>query len=111
MNLQILTGLLLGAAYGYVAQRGAFCLNSGFRFVTTKRDMTKIKALGLALAVQMIALPVVFALGWAQPNFPAFFLAHVIQAERVPVNTVLRPAFRRNGCVGLVMGITSSFQI
>lgn len=73
MNLQILTGLLLGAAYGYVAQRGAFCLNSGFRFVTTKRDMTKIKALGLALAVQMIALPVVFALGWAQPNFPAFF--------------------------------------
>ncbi len=73
MNLQILTGLLVGAAYGYVAQRGSFCLNSGFRLVTTKRDLTKVKALGLALAVQMITVPVVFALGWAQPGFPAFF--------------------------------------
>ncbi len=73
MNLLILTGLLIGAAYGYVAQRGAFCLNSGFRFVTTKRDFTKVKALGIALAVQMIVVPVVFTLGWAQPSFPAFF--------------------------------------
>lgn len=73
MNMMVLTGLLVGAAYGYVAQRGAFCLNSGFRFVTTKRDFTKVKALGIALAVQMIVMPVVFALGWAQPNFPAFY--------------------------------------
>ena len=73
MNLLVLTGLLVGAAYGYVAQRGAFCLNSGFRLVTTKRDFTKVKALGMALAVQMIAVPVIFSLGWAQPSFPAFF--------------------------------------
>lgn len=78
MNALILTGLLVGAAYGYVAQRGAFCLNSGFRFVTTKRDLTKVKALGVALALQMILLPAVFALGWAQPGFPAFFPAGAI---------------------------------
>jgi sulfur relay (sulfurtransferase) complex TusBCD TusD component (DsrE family)/uncharacterized membrane protein YedE/YeeE len=59
--------------YGYIAQRGAFCLSSGFRFVVTKRDFTKVKALVLAIAVQMIAMPAVFALGWAQPSFPAFF--------------------------------------
>jgi uncharacterized membrane protein YedE/YeeE len=73
MNMMVFTGLLMGAAYGYVAQRGAFCLNSGFRFITTQRDFTKVKALGIALAIQMIVLPVVFAMGWAQPNFPAFF--------------------------------------
>ncbi|MCP4040713.1 MAG: YeeE/YedE family protein [Gammaproteobacteria bacterium] len=73
MNLLLLTGLLIGAAYGYVAQRGAFCLNSGFRMVTTKRDFTKVKALGLAVAIQMIVVPAVFALGWAQPSFPPFF--------------------------------------
>lgn len=73
MNTMILTGLLVGAAYGYIAQRGAFCLNSGFRFVTTQRDFTKVKALGIALAVQMIVVPLVFTLGWAQPSFPAFF--------------------------------------
>ena len=73
MNVLVLTGLLIGAAYGYVAQRGAFCLNSGFRFVTTKRDLTKVKALGIALAIQMIVMPAIFALGWAKPSFPAFF--------------------------------------
>ena len=73
MNAMVLGGLIIGAAYGYIAQRGAFCLNSGFRFVVTKRDFTKVKALGLAIAVQMIAMPAVFALGWAQPAFPSFF--------------------------------------
>lgn len=73
MNAAVVGGLIIGAAYGYIAQRGAFCLNSGFRFVVTKRDFTKVKALGLAIAVQMIAMPAVFALGWAQPAFPSFF--------------------------------------
>ncbi len=74
MNIAILVGgLLIGSAYGYIAQRGAFCLSSGFRFVVTRRDFTKVKALLLAIAVQMVAMPAVFALGWAQPTFPAFF--------------------------------------
>lgn len=73
MNAVVLGGLIIGAAYGYIAQRGAFCLSSGFRFVVTKRDFTKVKALLLAIAVQMVAMPAVFALGWAQPTFPAFF--------------------------------------
>src|SRR3989338_5831129 len=71
--IAVLGGLIIGTAYGYIAQRGAFCLNSGFRLTVTKRDYTKVKALGLAIAVQMIAVPAVFALGWAQPAFPAFF--------------------------------------
>ncbi|MBI3570934.1 MAG: YeeE/YedE family protein, partial [Gammaproteobacteria bacterium] len=73
MNALVVSGLIIGAAYGYIAQRGAFCLNSGFRFVVTRRDFTKVKALLLAMAVQMIAIPAVFALGWAQPSFPSFF--------------------------------------
>src|SRR3990170_9094154 len=73
ISMAVLGGLLIGTAYGYVAQRGAFCLNSGFRLTVTKRDFTKVKALLLAIAVQMLAMPAVFALGWAQPSFPAFF--------------------------------------
>ena len=38
-----LTGVLVGMGYGYVAQRGAFCLNSGFRNVVTASDFTKVK--------------------------------------------------------------------
>ena len=73
MNSAVIIGLVVGGLYGYIAQRGAFCLNSGFRFVVTKRDYTKVKALLLAIAVQMLAMPAVFALCWAQPNFPSFF--------------------------------------
>ena len=73
ISMAVLGGLLIGTAYGYVAQRGAFCLNSGFRLTVTKRDFTKVKALLLAIAVQMVAMPAVFALGWAQPSFPSFF--------------------------------------
>lgn len=78
MEPWILGGLLAGAGYGYVAQRGAFCLNSGFRFIATKRDTTKVKALGVALVVQMLAVPVLFALGWASSGFPPFFPAGAV---------------------------------
>jgi len=74
----LLAGLAVGGAYGYIAQRGAFCMNSGFRFVVTRRDFTKVKAYALAVAVGMLALPAVFALGGAQPTSPAFYPAGAI---------------------------------
>ncbi len=78
MELLILGGLLAGGAFGYVSQRGAFCLNSGFRFLATKRDPTKVKALGVALAVQMIGVPLLFAIGGAAPGFPPFYPAGAV---------------------------------
>ncbi len=73
MTLASVTGLLVGAAYGFVSQRGAFCMNSGFRVVVTKRDFTKVKAYVLAIAVQLIAVPLVFAAGLAEPTYPALY--------------------------------------
>lgn len=64
--------IALGAGYGFVAQRGAFCLSSGFRTVATKRDFTKVKAYGLAVALQMLALPVVLWLGASRPTVLPF---------------------------------------
>ena len=63
MGLAALSGIAVGGAYGYVSQRGAFCMSSGFRFVVTRRDTTKVKAYALAIALQMIVLPAVFAVG------------------------------------------------
>ena len=73
MYLAPLTGVLIGAAYGYVAQRGAFCMNSGFRVAVTERNTTKVKAYALAIAIQMLAVPLVFALGLSSATYPAFF--------------------------------------
>ncbi len=65
------TGLVIGAGYGYVSQRGAFCMNSGFRMAVAERNTTKVKAYALAIALQMVAVPVVFAAGLSSPTYPA----------------------------------------
>lgn len=65
--------LLLGVAYGYSAQRGAFCLNSGFRSLALGSDTTKAKALALAILLQLVFLPVVLSLTGQHPSHPAFF--------------------------------------
>jgi hypothetical protein len=69
----LLAGLLVGSGYGYIAQRGAFCMNSGFRMAVTQRDTTKVKAYVLAIALQMMAMPLVFAAGLSSPTYPALF--------------------------------------
>jgi hypothetical protein len=71
--LAVLTGVLVGGGYGYIAQRGAFCMNSGFRDAVTQRNTTKVKAYVLAIVLQMIAMPLVFAAGLSSPTYPALF--------------------------------------
>lgn len=68
-----LYGLLAGLAYGVIAQRGFFCLNSGFRHLLVRRDSVKFKAFLLAVSLQMLALPLLVHLGWARVTVPAFY--------------------------------------
>ncbi len=77
-TLPLLAALAVGAAFGYGAQRGAFCMNSGFRNAL-EGDWTKVKALGLAVAVQLLVLPAIFATGMARmPQLPLRPLAAVV---------------------------------
>ncbi len=78
MYLAALTGLIVGGGYGYVAERGAFCMNSGFRVAVTQRNMTKVKAYVLAIALQMVFVPFVFAAGLSSPTYPAMFPAGAV---------------------------------
>lgn len=64
-TLGLLGALGVGAAFGYGAQRGAFCMSSGF-CGALEGEWTKLKALGLAVAVQLLVLPVIFATGFAR---------------------------------------------
>jgi uncharacterized membrane protein YedE/YeeE len=73
MYLAALTGLIIGGGYGYVSQRGAFCMNSGFRVAVTERNTTKVKAYVLAIALQTLVVPLVFAAGLSSPTYPALF--------------------------------------
>ncbi len=72
-----LGAVMVGIAFGYGAQRGAFCLNSGFR-AALEGEWTKVKALGLAVAVQLLLLPAILATGLARPaELPLPLLAAV----------------------------------
>jgi uncharacterized protein len=76
--LALLGAVAIGAAFGYGAQRGALCMNSGFRNVLDG-DWIKVKALALAVAVQLIVLPAVFATGLARTaQLPLSPLAAVV---------------------------------
>jgi hypothetical protein len=75
--LGLVGALVVGAIFGYGAQRGAFCMNSGFRGAALG-DWTKVKALGLAVAVQLLLLPAIFATRLARPaDLPLVPLAAV----------------------------------
>lgn len=63
----IATGLLIGAAFGYVLQRGRFCVNSAYREILFQ-DYTMLRAYLLAVAVTMIGANLIEDMGWLQQH-------------------------------------------
>ncbi|HTG02022.1 MAG TPA: YeeE/YedE family protein [Nitrospirota bacterium] len=59
----IISGLLIGAAFGFVLQRGRFCINSAFREILFQ-DYTMLRAYLLAVVVTMVGANLVEDLGW-----------------------------------------------
>jgi uncharacterized membrane protein YedE/YeeE len=78
----VVSGLLIGAAFGYVLQRGRFCVNSAFREVLFQ-DYTMLRAYLLAVVVTMIGANLIESMGW---------LGHVEQGTFV-AGTLYRQAF------------------
>lgn len=73
MNALSLTGALAGLMYGYLAQRGDFCVATALERALRGGDTTRLRMLGLALGVQMLVVPPLFLLGLASPGLPAFY--------------------------------------
>jgi uncharacterized membrane protein YedE/YeeE len=61
----IISGLFIGAAFGFVLQRGRFCINSAFREVLFQ-DYTMLRAYLLAVAVTMIGANLIESAGLLQ---------------------------------------------
>jgi hypothetical protein len=73
MNALSLTGALAGVLYGYAAERGDFCVATALERGLRGRDPTRLRALQIAIAVQMLVVPLLFLVGLANPGLPAFF--------------------------------------
>ena len=79
MTFPILTGLLVGLAFGFALQRGRFCMNSAFRDVVTMKDFTLLKTVGLALLVSMLGFGIMALIGTVTPNpKPLFWGGNIV---------------------------------
>lgn len=59
----VLSGLIVGALFGFVLQRGRFCMNSAYRDVLYG-DYTMLRAYLLAVVIAMIGANLIEDLGW-----------------------------------------------
>src|SRR5512142_731439 len=79
----ILSGLIIGAAFGFVLQRGRFCMNSAYREVLFG-DYTLLRAYLLAVVVAMIGANLIEDLDW---------LRHMGETGAVVAGELERQAF------------------
>ncbi len=55
MSPLIFLGIPVGLAFGFALQRGRFCMNSAFRDIIVLKEYALLKAVGLAILIQMVA--------------------------------------------------------
>ena len=60
----LVAGLIIGALFGFILQRGRFCMNSAFRDIILLKEFKLAKAVAVALAVLAVGFSIfAFALG------------------------------------------------
>ncbi|MEN8242681.1 MAG: YeeE/YedE family protein [Chloroflexota bacterium] len=64
----VLTGLIVGIAFGFVLQRGRFCMNSAFRDVVLLKDYTLLKSVGAALLLLLAGYAIMDSTGMISLN-------------------------------------------
>ncbi len=79
MSLVFITisGLAIGILFGFALQRGRFCMNSAFRDPLLFKDFTLLKAVGLAIAVELVGFYVLNLFGLIELNPKSFYFLAV----------------------------------
>lgn len=62
--LTVVSGLFIGLIFGFVLQRGRFCVNTAFRDVIFVKDLTMFRAYILALAVMIVGANLLEDMGY-----------------------------------------------
>ncbi len=85
----VITGLLIGLAFGFVLQRGRFCINTAFREVLFQ-DYTMFRAYALAVAVAILGANFLEDMGWLGHMQAGVFVAgHLYRQAFVPYANIL----------------------
>ncbi len=60
----VISGLLVGILFGFILQRGRFCMNSAIRDIILMKDFKLIKSVALALLTCMFGFGIMGLAGW-----------------------------------------------
>lgn len=69
-TLMIITGLAVGAALGFILQRGRFCITGAFRDLWVSRSWRWLSAFLVAIAVQALGVALLSGAGVISPEIP-----------------------------------------
>ena len=71
------SGLVIGILFGFALQRGRFCMNSAFRDPLLFKDFTLLKAVGLAIAVELVGFYILNIFGLIELNPKSLYILAV----------------------------------
>ena len=73
MLLTILSGLIIGIGFGFVLQKGGFCMNTAFRSIVFEKDRSIFRAWLLVLAINMVGVNLLYELRIINVTIAPFF--------------------------------------
>lgn len=86
----VLSGLFVGALFGFALQRGRFCMNSAIRDVILLKDNTLLKAVFAAILTAMVGFALLELAGLVKMSPSAFFWgAHLVGGVLFGIGMVL----------------------
>lgn len=75
----VLSGLIVGVVFGFILQRGQFCMNSAFRDTIFMKDFTMLRAYLIALVIMVVGANILEDMGTIILKRQTFYpLANVI---------------------------------
>jgi len=70
---RVLSGLIVGLIFGFLLQRGRFCFNSAFRDIILFKDTMIVKAIWVAVVIEMVGFALLTDLGVIFPYPRGFY--------------------------------------
>ncbi len=107
--LTLLSGTVVGLAFGYALQRGRFCTNTGFRDILLVRDSTLFRAWALAVVVQLLGVTALTSLGLLVTSVPPlWWAANIVGGVTFGVGMVLAGGCSSGTCYRVGEGLAGS---
>lgn len=80
----VISGIIVGLAFGFILQRGRFCVNTGFRDIILLKDFTIFRAYILAVVVTIIGANFIEDIGLITNN-----AGHLYRQQFFPVANIV----------------------